>query len=45
VKLQLTGFERFVYILVAGLPFAAVLTAVSVFLWYAQQSPPDSSGA
>jgi hypothetical protein len=45
VEQRLTGFERFVYILVAGLPFAAVLTAVSVFLWYAQQSPPDSSGA
>ena len=37
VEPRLTDFERFVFILVAGLPFAAVLTVVSVFLWFAQR--------
>jgi hypothetical protein len=47
VEQRLTGFERFVYILVAGLPFAAVLTGVSVFLWFSQKSPstPGSNAA
>jgi hypothetical protein len=38
VDQRLTDFERFVYILVSGLPFAAVLTLVSVFLWYSQKT-------
>jgi hypothetical protein len=44
VEPRLTDFERFVYILVAGLPFAAVLTVVSVFLWFAQRgtTPPGA---
>lgn len=44
VEQRLTAFERFVYFLVAGLPFAAVLTMVSVFLWFSQRSAPPHSG-
>ncbi len=39
VEPRLTGFERFVFILVSGLPFAAVLTMVSVFLWFSRGAP------
>jgi hypothetical protein len=43
VEQRLTDFERFVYILVAGLPFAALLTVISVFVWFSQKSPPPSN--
>jgi len=42
VEQRLTGYERFVFFLVAGLPFAGLLTVVSVFLWFSQKSPPRS---
>jgi len=42
VEQRLTGFERFVFCLVAGLPFAGLLAVVSVFLWFSQKSPPRS---
>jgi len=44
VEPRLTDFERFVYILVAGLPFAAVLTVVSVFLWFTRKNPAAVDG-
>jgi hypothetical protein len=40
VEPRLTGFERFVFVLVSGLPFAAVLTLISVFLWFARPGSP-----
>lgn len=40
VEPRLTGFERFVFVLVSGFPFAAVLTLVSVFLWFARGAGP-----
>lgn len=40
VEPRLSSFERFVFVLVAGMPFAAVLTLVSVFLWFAHRAPP-----
>jgi hypothetical protein len=39
VEQRLTLFERFVFLLVAGLPFAALFAFVSVFLWFSQKSP------
>ena len=44
VEPRLSGLERFVFLIVSGLPYAAVLTLVSVFLWFSQQSPPHTAG-
>jgi hypothetical protein len=45
VDQRLTDFERFVFVLVSGLPFAAVLTLVSVFLWYSQKTTVKPGGS
>lgn len=44
VEPRLTALERFVFLLVSGLPYAAVFTLVSVFLWFSQKAPSPSAG-
>lgn len=45
VEPRLTGLERFVFLVVSGLPYAAVFTLVSVFLWFSQKAPSPTAGS
>ena len=45
VDVRLTALERLVYVLISAVPFAAVLTLASVFLWFAQRAGSASSGS